>query len=201
MKRLNRGMAITSMLMVTSMLLAACGANSTATPVAAPTATKAAAAAPTATTAASAPTATTAAAGPTATTAAAKPTIPPTIPVAPFSGDTIKIAVDLPTSGADASDGVPTRNGVELAIEQANAKGGVTIGGKTYKLAMYALDDAVNGVAQPGSGCEERPAVHRRPRRHGDGRPVQLQRGPRRNADPEQVPAWPISAPLTPTRH
>ena len=46
MKRLNRGMAITSMLMVTSMLLAACGADSTATPVAAPTATKAAAAAP-----------------------------------------------------------------------------------------------------------------------------------------------------------
>jgi branched-chain amino acid transport system substrate-binding protein len=154
MKRLNRGMAITSMLMVTSMLLAACGADSTATPVAAPTATKAAAAAPTATTGAAAPTATTAAAGPTATTAAALPTIPPTIPVAPFSGDTIKIAVDLPTSGADASDGVPTRNGVELAIDQANAKGGVTVGGKTYKLAMYALDDAVNGTHNPDQGVK-----------------------------------------------
>ena len=62
-----------------------------------------------------------------------------------FSGDTIKIAVDLPVSGGDASDGIPTRNGMQLAIDQANAKGGVTIGGKTYKLEMYALDDVPPG--------------------------------------------------------
>ncbi|HST03347.1 MAG TPA: branched-chain amino acid ABC transporter substrate-binding protein [Chloroflexia bacterium] len=146
MKFAKRGMTITSLLMATSMLLAACGADPTATPPAAPTATTGAAAGATATTATTG--------GPTATTAAAKPTLPPTIAVAPFAGDTIKIAVDLPTSGADASDGVPTRNGVELAIDQANAKGGVTIGGKTYKLAMYALDDAVNGTHNPDQGVK-----------------------------------------------
>src|SRR4051812_18566572 len=32
------------------------------------------------------------------------------------SGNIIKIGVDLPTSGADASDGVPARNGAQLAI-------------------------------------------------------------------------------------
>jgi branched-chain amino acid transport system substrate-binding protein len=71
-----------------------------------------------------------------------------------FSGDTIKIGVDLPTSGADASSGVPARNGAELAIEQANARGGVKIGDKTYKLEMYALDDAINGVHNPEQGAK-----------------------------------------------
>jgi branched-chain amino acid transport system substrate-binding protein len=144
MKSTKRGMTITSLLMATSMLLAACGGTPTATPPAASTAT----------TGAAASTATTGTTAPTATTAAAPPTVPPTIAVAPFSGDTIKIAVDLPTSGADASDGIPTRNGAELAIEQTNAKGGVKIGGTTYKLAMYALDDAVNGTHNPDQGVQ-----------------------------------------------
>lgn len=71
-----------------------------------------------------------------------------------FTGDTIKIGVDLPTSGADASDGVPARNGAQLAIDQANAAGGVKVGDKTYKLEMYALDDAVNGVHNPDQGAK-----------------------------------------------
>ncbi len=62
----------------------------------------------------------------------------------------IKIAVDLPTSGSDASDGVPTRNGAQLAIEQANAAGEVIPG---YKLQMYALDDAANGKHDPQQGA------------------------------------------------
>jgi branched-chain amino acid transport system substrate-binding protein len=67
------------------------------------------------------------------------------------STNVIKIGVDLPTSGADASDGVPARNGAELAITQA---GTVTLGGTTYTLQMYALDDAVNGVHNPDQGVK-----------------------------------------------
>jgi len=64
------------------------------------------------------------------------------------SGTTVKIGVDLPLSGADASVGQSTLNGVILAVEQANAKG--LPGG--LKLEVYQLDDAVQGVHNPGQG-------------------------------------------------
>jgi branched-chain amino acid transport system substrate-binding protein len=62
----------------------------------------------------------------------------------------IKIGVDLPLSGQSASSGIPTRNGIQLAVEQAN-RGGEVIPG--YKLEMYALDDAINGVHNPQQGA------------------------------------------------
>lgn len=60
-----------------------------------------------------------------------------------FSGDTIKIGVDLPTSsgGTPDEDIIGVRDAVQLAIEQANNSGGVVVGGRAYKLDMYALDD------------------------------------------------------------
>jgi branched-chain amino acid transport system substrate-binding protein len=60
-----------------------------------------------------------------------------------FSGDTIKIGVDMPTSahGAPQPDVIALRDAVQLAIDQANSAGGVVIAGKTYKLEMYALDN------------------------------------------------------------
>src|SRR6185437_6864470 len=64
-------------------------------------------------------------------------------------GGTIKIGIDLPITGADASDGVPAENGAKLAIDQANAKG--TVAG--YKLEATVLDDAVNGVHDPAQGA------------------------------------------------
>jgi branched-chain amino acid transport system substrate-binding protein len=67
------------------------------------------------------------------------------------SGDAIKIGVDLPVSGADASIGIPTQNGAVLAIEQANAKG--FAGGK-FKLAAVLLDDAVQGKHDPAAGAQ-----------------------------------------------
>jgi branched-chain amino acid transport system substrate-binding protein len=144
MHKLFRSSPIWALLVIVSLLVSACGAEATPTSVPAPaTATTGAAAAATDTPAAAAPTNTTAAAA-TATTGGG----------GAMTGDTIKIGVDLPTSGADASDGVPTRNGVELAIEQANAAGGVTVAGKSYKLEMYALDDAVNGVHNPEQGAK-----------------------------------------------
>lgn len=64
-------------------------------------------------------------------------------------GGTIKIGIDLPITGADASDGVPAENGAKLAIDQANSKG--TVAG--YKLEAYVLDNAVNGVHDPAQGA------------------------------------------------
>jgi branched-chain amino acid transport system substrate-binding protein len=63
---------------------------------------------------------------------------------------TIKIGVDLPMSGGDASNGIPTNNGVVLAVEEANAKG--LPGGIT--LQVYTLDDAVQGVHDPAQGAQ-----------------------------------------------
>ena len=59
----------------------------------------------------------------------------------------IKIGIDLPVSGADASTGIPTRNGAVLAIEEASAKGGVAF-------SAYDLDDAVQGAHDPGQGAQ-----------------------------------------------
>jgi branched-chain amino acid transport system substrate-binding protein len=70
---------------------------------------------------------------------------------ATFSGDMIKIGVDLPISfqGTTQPDIVAVRDAAQLAIEQANAAGGVTIAGKTYRLQMYDLDDEGDyGIAQ-----------------------------------------------------
>jgi branched-chain amino acid transport system substrate-binding protein len=63
---------------------------------------------------------------------------------------TLKIGIDLPTSGADATNGIPTRNGAVLAIEEANAKG--LPGGN--KLEADSLDDTVQGVHDPAQGAQ-----------------------------------------------
>ena len=55
----------------------------------------------------------------------------------------VKIGVASPTTGAQAHIGIDIRNGVQLAIEDAN-KAGVTIGGKAVKLEMVAEDDEAN---------------------------------------------------------
>lgn len=62
---------------------------------------------------------------------------------------TIKIGVDLPLSGGEAPNGEPTRNGAQLAIDEANAAGGA--GG--YTLQLDIRDDAVNGVHNPDKGA------------------------------------------------
>lgn len=64
------------------------------------------------------------------------------------AGQVIKIGVDLPVSGADASDGIPAQNGAALAIEQANAHAPAG-----FKFEMDALDDAVGGVHNPQQGA------------------------------------------------
>ena len=65
-------------------------------------------------------------------------------------GNVIKIGIDMPVSGADASTGIPTRNGAVQAIEEANAKG--LPGG--FKFTAYDLDDAVQGAHDPAQGAQ-----------------------------------------------
>jgi branched-chain amino acid transport system substrate-binding protein len=57
------------------------------------------------------------------------------------------IASDLPTSGADASSGLPTQNGVAFALSQTTTYKGIKITFKPY-------DDTVNGVHDPQKGAQ-----------------------------------------------
>jgi branched-chain amino acid transport system substrate-binding protein len=66
------------------------------------------------------------------------------------SGTVIKIGADLPVSGADASDGVPTKNGVLLAVQDANDQHLIP----GFTLEADPLDDAVNGVHNPPQGAK-----------------------------------------------
>jgi branched-chain amino acid transport system substrate-binding protein len=60
----------------------------------------------------------------------------------------VKIGVDLPMSGGEAPNGVPTNNGVLLAIAEANKAGG------PYHFSEELKDDAVNGVHDPAQGAK-----------------------------------------------
>jgi branched-chain amino acid transport system substrate-binding protein len=66
------------------------------------------------------------------------------------AGGVVKIGIDLPISGADASIGIPTQNGALLAIEQANAKHA----GGTFTFQPVVLDDAVQGKHDPAQGAQ-----------------------------------------------
>jgi branched-chain amino acid transport system substrate-binding protein len=59
----------------------------------------------------------------------------------------IVIASDLPTSGADASSGLPAQEGAQFAVTQ---KGSI----KGFKLTFLGLDDAVNGAHDPQKGVQ-----------------------------------------------
>jgi branched-chain amino acid transport system substrate-binding protein len=64
------------------------------------------------------------------------------------AGRVVKIGVDLPMSGGEAPNGVPTNNGVLLAIDEANKAGG------PYRFEEVLKDDAVNGVHDPAQGAK-----------------------------------------------
>ncbi|MGZ8254161.1 MAG: branched-chain amino acid ABC transporter substrate-binding protein [Burkholderiaceae bacterium] len=62
---------------------------------------------------------------------------------------TIKVGIELPQSGNEDANGTPTKNGVLLAIKQANAANKVP----GWTLADNNQDDAVNGVHDPDKGA------------------------------------------------
>lgn len=55
--------------------------------------------------------------------------------------DTINIGFTGPLSGGAALYGKNTLTGIEMAVNEMNAAGGVKVGDKTYKLNVVALDD------------------------------------------------------------
>lgn len=87
---------------------------------------------------------TTASSGPSATAATSA-----TPPASTGTKGTVKIGVDLPLSGGEIANGEPTKNGVLLAIDEANAAG--TAGG--YTLDSNVQDDAQAGVHNPTQGA------------------------------------------------
>jgi branched-chain amino acid transport system substrate-binding protein len=60
---------------------------------------------------------------------------------------TIAIGVDLPESGSEASNGVPTLAGVKFAVDQQKSI-------KGFNLTVVNFDDAVNGVHDPQKGAQ-----------------------------------------------
>lgn len=63
-------------------------------------------------------------------------------------GKTISIGTELPMSGGEVANGVPTQNGVKLAIDQANAANALP----GWTLKLNGQDDAVNGAHDPTQG-------------------------------------------------
>jgi branched-chain amino acid transport system substrate-binding protein len=67
---------------------------------------------------------------------------------------TIKIGIDLPVTGEDASDGLPAQQGGKLAIKQkGKVCGASSHADACFTLSPVALDDAVNGVHDPKQGA------------------------------------------------
>jgi branched-chain amino acid transport system substrate-binding protein len=73
----------------------------------------------------------------------------PAFAQSPATAGEIMIGVDLPLSGGEQANGVPTLNGVLLAIRQRNAEGGV----QGWTLVENVKDDAVNGVHNENQGA------------------------------------------------
>ena len=61
-------------------------------------------------------------------------------------GTPIKVGIELPMTGGEAPDGVPTANGVQLALEQNKVDG--------YNITINQQDDAVNGKHNADQGAK-----------------------------------------------
>ncbi len=64
----------------------------------------------------------------------------------------VTVASDLPTSGSDASDGKPTQNGAQLAVDQANASH--LLGGCTVKYVPKDDSSVALGKHDPQQGAQ-----------------------------------------------
>ena len=60
------------------------------------------------------------------------------------SEDTIYFGVNYELTGANPIIGESAIKGIDMAVEEINANGGVTVDGKSYKLAYKALDNGFN---------------------------------------------------------
>lgn len=60
--------------------------------------------------------------------------------------DSLRIGVAAPFSGELAHQGRDLLHGVQMAVEEINAQGGVRIGGKNVRLAVVSADDQANAA-------------------------------------------------------
>ncbi len=66
-------------------------------------------------------------------------------PAALFAADgVVKIGISSSKSGSFANVGVSTKNGAELAQQEANSGGGIKVGDKTYTLEFVFVDNTSN---------------------------------------------------------
>jgi branched-chain amino acid transport system substrate-binding protein len=72
----------------------------------------------------------------------------------PAVAEDLKIGVIAPLSGPGAGWGLALRAGAELAAEDVNAKGGLEVAGKKYKVSVIAYDDKYQ--AQGGADAANR---------------------------------------------
>ena len=56
----------------------------------------------------------------------------------------IVLGAAVSLTGKYSSNGVHTQNGYNMAVERINSKGGVTVGGKSYKFEIIYYDDESN---------------------------------------------------------
>src|SRR5262245_22890247 len=54
---------------------------------------------------------------------------------------TIKVGAVVPLTGRYAAGGAQNKAGYEIAVQQINAAGGITVGGKKMQLELVMLDD------------------------------------------------------------
>lgn len=69
------------------------------------------------------------------------PTPAPTPAASTADSDTILFGEVGSLTGAQATFGISTKNGIQMAIDEVNAAGGVTIDGKAKKIAVRVYDD------------------------------------------------------------
>ena len=60
---------------------------------------------------------------------------------AKVEGDTIILGAPVSLTGKYSVNGKNTKDGYEIAVKRLNEKGGVKVGGKTYKLKVVYYDD------------------------------------------------------------
>jgi branched-chain amino acid transport system substrate-binding protein len=75
------------------------------------------------------------------TTEPAKTTEPKAVDAAPVDADTLLLGEVGSLTGSEATFGISTKNGVQMALDEVNAKGGVMVDGKMKKVAVRVYDD------------------------------------------------------------
>lgn len=66
-------------------------------------------------------------------------------------GTTVTLGVSLPLQGSNLPAAGPIRDGIQLAVDEANAAGGVN----GYQVEIQVLDHSVNGIHNPDQGAQD----------------------------------------------